>query len=150
MYNSLPRAVTMFLSKGLRWLCCIMDIDLLTFTEESWLFGYERFSVWVNNYLDKKKFNIYIRFAVAPDNVTVAYRVECRDPIRTTTDYLRRRERKFLSDSLILLIMRRRPLARRMYGSTNRRSLPFPTSRTWSGTRRASRFRVCTASSTLM
>ena len=44
-------------------------IDLLTFTEESWLFGYERFSVWVNNYLDKSKFNIFIRFAVSPDNV---------------------------------------------------------------------------------
>ncbi|KAK8826278.1 hypothetical protein WA538_001418 [Blastocystis sp. DL] len=57
MYNSLPKAVTFFLSK-----------DILTFTEESWLFGYERFSVWVNNYLDKSKFNIFIRFAVAPDN----------------------------------------------------------------------------------
>ena len=57
IYNSLPRAITFFLSK-----------DLLTFTEESWLFGYERFSVWVNNYLDKSKFNIFIRFAVSPDN----------------------------------------------------------------------------------
>lgn len=66
MYNSLPRAVTMFLSKGVCSICCIMLVDILTFTEESWLFGYERFSVWVNNYLDKKKFNIFIRFAVAP------------------------------------------------------------------------------------
>ena len=48
-----------------------MALDLLTFTEESWLFGYERFSVWVNNYLDKTKFNIFIRFAVAPDNVVL-------------------------------------------------------------------------------
>lgn len=49
----------------------LMALDLLTFTEESWLFGYERFSVWVNNYLDKTKFNIFIRFAVAPDNVVL-------------------------------------------------------------------------------
>ena len=57
IYNSLPKAIAFFLSK-----------DLLTFTEESWLFGYERFSVWVNNSLDRKKFSIFIRFAVAPDN----------------------------------------------------------------------------------
>lgn len=71
MYNSLPKAVTFFLSKGLTLILASV-VDILTFTEESWLFGYERFSVWVNNYLDKSKFNIFIRFAVAPDNVGLA------------------------------------------------------------------------------
>ena len=72
MYNSLPKAVTFFLSKGYG-LFLDSVADILTFTEESWLFGYERFSVWVNNYLDKSKFNIFIRFAVAPDNVGLAF-----------------------------------------------------------------------------
>lgn len=72
MYNSLPKAVTFFLSKGYNTFLGSF-VDILTFTEESWLFGYERFSVWVNNYLDKSKFNIFIRFAVAPDNVRLCH-----------------------------------------------------------------------------
>ena len=77
MYNSLPRAVTFFLSKGMK-LSQIFILQIFWRLQRS-------FSVWVNNCLDKTKFNIFIRFAVAPDAVAFCFRSDSREQIRTTT-----------------------------------------------------------------